>query len=199
MGLNPLDNFLYAIATITTGTYAVIKISVNGQLTELLRISATSSPGTVGDIDTNGQFWFSGSGVSWYQVDLAPNSASYGKLVNSGTMTLTGYGVYDWSYLPGEGQYLWTIAASTDASPSVALLRWSMTNHTWSVYQAYTTFAAPGSFLATWGSNNGTIWGFASTTGTIIQLSVGGTPMRLSTGPTGISNGDGARCALAIS
>lgn len=197
MGFNPLDNFLYAIATTTTsGTYAVVRVEIQNTATEILRFTASATPGTVGDIDTSGQFWFSGAGTTWFHVDLAPGSSTFGQMLGSGTMTLPGsYAVADWSYLPGQGGYLYTLAHATSGN-YLGLLRWSMTTYTWAEVTAYTNYALQNTIIGTWGSNNGTIWGYQATSGTITQLNLGSQPYQLSVGLTGITSGDGARCGL---
>lgn len=202
LGFNPLDNYLYAIGTsLTAGTYAVVRISNDGTLTSILSFQSPTNPSYVGDIDANGQYWFSsggtGSGIVWYQVNLNPNTASYQQIVSQGTTALNGYSCFDWSYLPNQGNYLYTLGQSTDASPTFALLQFSMETNTWSVVDTFPSVPAPNRILATWGSNDGKIWGLEAVSGTIRMLDILSSSPALvteSTGPTGITNGDGARC-----
>lgn len=199
MGFNPLDNYLYAVAVVSTGNYAVIRFTTTGSIKQILTFTGSVQP-TSGDVDTNGQYWFtsfsSGSTV-WTQVDLAPGSATFGKIVSSGTSTLDGYSIYDWVYLLGQGSYMYSLAESTDSSPNFAVVRWSQTTHVWSVVEAYPNTAAPNILVANWGGSNATIWGLAATTGQLTRVSIGGSPVPIGLGPTGLTRGDGARCGLA--
>jgi hypothetical protein len=121
IGYNILDNYLYGFVAVSGGRWQLIQIDAEGGH-QLLPLTVDRFYST-GDIDANGQLWIGASGTTaWAQIDLDPDSARYGQLVDSGTMKVPGNFVADWVFLENGGPYLYSIAWSTTAR----LVRWSI-------------------------------------------------------------------------
>ncbi|KEQ84695.1 hypothetical protein M438DRAFT_334557 [Aureobasidium pullulans EXF-150] len=197
MGYNVLDNYLYAIQNSTT----ILRIDSTGASTVIAKIAApVNSNGNVwtsGDIDTNGQFWINSFGTNWAQIDLRPGSATYGQVVASGTSAFRGgpvLGPIDWSYLPGQGNYLFGISKGSNAT----LVRWSMADHTWTYLQTYGDIDGNGNqFGALYASSGNVLYGTSNNGGAVYSFPIpSGTPSRVTNAAVS-GNNDGARCIYA--
>ncbi|RWA03035.1 hypothetical protein EKO27_g12070, partial [Xylaria grammica] len=73
LAYNTLDNFLYARQS---GNNELIRIASDGTA-EVVTKFPDATGAFVGDIDTDGNYWY-GTGDTWFQMDLAPGSATYG-------------------------------------------------------------------------------------------------------------------------
>ncbi|KAH8801368.1 hypothetical protein F5884DRAFT_512945 [Xylogone sp. PMI_703] len=188
---NTLDNYLYAYQAAGT---KLLRIFSDGS-SEVVTEAASLGSVNIGDIDLNGRYWVSSGGASWWQLDLYPGSSTYGKVINSGTADHFGLHVDDWVYLPNEGQYLWSVAHN-NTSGGTTLIRFSMTTHTWEQVTNYPNVKSD-VWGAQYGMNNGTIYASDNASGEIWQFPIGGTPFKMSGGPTSGDN-DGARCVLNL-
>lgn len=189
LGYNVLDDFLYGYAS----NGSIVRISNDGS-TEV--ISSFSYRGiNVGDIDGDGQYWFGLNGETWYQVDLKPNSPTYGQLITHGTTTVsTQYIVSDWVYLPGYGEHLYTAVTDHPAAGIVRIMRFSLTTHTWELSHQW-PLERDAVFGALYGGSAGIFWGSENISGKIYRFTLDAAPTVVTQGPTSGSN-DGARCAL---
>ncbi|KAG8665162.1 hypothetical protein FPOAC2_14418 [Fusarium poae] len=194
IGYNILDNYLYGFVAVSGGRWQLIQIDAEGGH-QLLPLTVDRFYST-GDIDANGQLWIGASGTTaWAQIDLDPDSARYGQLVDSGTMKVPGNFVADWVFLENGGPYLYSIAWSTTAR----LVRWSIERKEWTEVRDYgnVTPAAP-QFGALYAVGD-EMWGSDNASGKIIAFPVldDNAPARdISAGPPSNSN-DGARCFAA--
>ncbi|KAG8664722.1 uncharacterized protein FPOAC1_013502 [Fusarium poae] len=194
IGYNILDNYLYGFVAVSGGRWQLIQIDAEGGH-QLLPLTVDRFYST-GDIDANGQLWIGASGTTaWAQIDLDPDSARYGQLVDSGTMKVPGNFVADWVFLENGGPYLYSIAWSTTAR----LVRWSIERKEWTEVRDYgnVTPAAP-QFGALYAVGD-EMWGSDNASGKIIAFPVldDNAPARdISAGPPSNSN-DGARCLAA--
>jgi len=191
IGYNTLDNFLYGRHT---GSEQLIRISADGTATP---IGPLTNGGNNGDIDTDGYYWYSAGGATWNQVDLRPDSATYGQLIDSGTATTIG-AVPDWAYIPSAGRYMYTVLPSSDGASTI-FGRFSLDTKSWEAVGTYPAIARNN-----WGpmypDNNGTLYATDSDSGQIWAFPVaGGRPSLVSRGPAaGEPSDDGARCVLNV-
>src|SRR5690606_5385142 len=114
VGYNVLDDYIYGW-DVTSGSASIVRVASDGSVTPL-GIPAGAMPATVvGDVDADGQYWVLNANT-WSKIDLAPGSPTYMTLVDSGTSALpaglTTPGV-DWAYVPGAGDYLYSVGQST--------------------------------------------------------------------------------------
>ncbi|RYP40331.1 hypothetical protein DL767_001788 [Monosporascus sp. MG133] len=193
IGYNPLDDYLYGIAN---PSRQLIRISSLGEATVISTFTEAQMGrwANVGDIDSEGYFWFGANGRTWHQVDLrTPGSATYGTIVANGSASALGLTVADWVHIPVAGPYLWTVVAR--GSNGITLMRFGLETKIWEVVARYPV-PAPETFGALYGINNGTLYASNNVNGEIWAFNVfGGAPYLASTGPESASN-DGARCVL---
>ncbi|KAI3392754.1 hypothetical protein diail_5233 [Diaporthe ilicicola] len=211
MGYNAADNFLYA-ATIDESPYNLIRISGSGDTTNLGSLNTTFPP-NCGDVDENSQYWASSNGKDWVQVDLKPGSPTNGQTIASG-IGAPAQTIIDWAYVPGAGDYLWTVGfdsstRSSGKSSNTYLLRFDRADKSWTTVTKFGDIAGKGdSARNAWGAvyasddrylygsenNSGEIWRFpipANGVGTSSD-----SPIKISNGPAASWN-DGARCINA--
>ncbi|KAI5917455.1 hypothetical protein F4810DRAFT_716463 [Camillea tinctor] len=188
MGYNTLDNYLYA----QQGVTQLIRISSDGEAENIAQFNSVSAV-NVGDIDSDGNYWFGSNGKTWNQADLNPQSSTYGKLVASGTMDALGLSIADWSYIPVGGAYMYSVARNLTAGTT--LIRFSLDTKEWEIIERYPTVGGH-TWGAMYGINNGTLFASDNTNGQIWAFPIeGGTPYMASQGPESGLN-DGARCVL---
>ncbi|TGJ80496.1 hypothetical protein E0Z10_g8269 [Xylaria hypoxylon] len=189
---NTLDNFLYAKQA---GKNELIRISSDGT-TEVVTKFPDSTNINVGDIDTDGYYWY-GSGNTWFQLDLIPNSATYGKLIAKGTVQELGFAIADWAYIPVGGPYLYSAAHNLTTGGGTTLVRFSLDTKTYEVIQRYPSIGG-NAWGAVYGINNGTLYASDNSNGQIWAFPIeGGDPYLASQGPISGQN-DGARCVLNL-
>jgi hypothetical protein len=102
--------------------------------------------------------------------------------------------VYDWAYVPGGGNFLYSIAV--DSTGRALLYRFDRTLNVWSqVSTGYgAIYPANGVVGAVYASSDGFLYGSENTGGRIYKFSLDGcTSQLVTTGPTASSN-DGAHC-----
>ena len=191
IGYNVLDNYLYGVATPSRN---LIRISSAGEATVVATFTEADigAAPNVGDIDGSGHYWFGSGGRTWHVVDLVPESATYGTVLDKGTADTFGLSLADWAYIPVAGEYLWSI--SPGDGTDTTLLRFSLDNKEWEVVERYGAITS-GGFGALYGINNGTLFASNNGNGEIWAFDVLGNnePYLASHGPRSSSNG-GARC-----
>ncbi|KAI1810597.1 hypothetical protein GGS20DRAFT_594153 [Poronia punctata] len=189
---NTLDNYLYARQA---GRNQLIRIALDG-LAEVVATMPTADGVNIGDIDSDGNYWYAGSG-KWFQVDLRPNSSTYGTLLSNGSLDLgpLGLSLADWAYIPVGGPYLYTAAAQNGQT---VLARFSLETKAWEVVENYGRQIAQNGWGAVYAMNNGTLYASDNASGEIWAFPIlGGQPYMSSQGPVSGSN-DGARCVLNL-
>ncbi|GAM83803.1 hypothetical protein ANO11243_017930 [Dothideomycetidae sp. 11243] len=192
IGYNVLDNFIYGIDQAANGTSYIVQIAANGASRSVGVMPTPNAVWNVGDIDTSGRYWVSVDGKRWAQIDMKPGSGTFGQVIQSGTAT--GAKVLDWSYLPSEGEYLWSILNS---NTTTSLVRWDLSLHTWTTVQNYAHIDGTNAFGALYASGNGTLYGSENTSGDLWAIPIpSGTPQKVM-GGTPTSQNDGARCVYA--
>jgi hypothetical protein len=192
IGYNSFDNYIYGMAQDSTGSQ-IVRIGPDGSYT--LLSTRTSDPNiNMGDIDNLGRYWIANQGKAWWCIDLMPGSATYGKILMSGTATTT-LGVADWAFVPGGGDYMYGIMYDS-AGLTSTLGRFSRTSYTWSTVKSYGFVTGSNLFGAVYASSNGNLYGSENSNGNIYKFPIAptvGSPVFVATGPVSSWN-DGARC-----
>ncbi|RYP90042.1 hypothetical protein DL770_003822 [Monosporascus sp. CRB-9-2] len=196
IGYNHLDNYIYGIAN---PTRQLVRVSSRGEATVVSTFTQAQmgAGANVGDVDSDGYFWFGSGGSSWHQVDLrTPGSPTYGTIVARGTANTLGLSVADWVHIPVAGPYLWGVAVGVVGGGSgTTLMRFGLETKRWEAVARYPVLTQ-GGFGALYGINNGTLYASNNAGGEIWAFNVlGGDPYLASNGPASGSN-DGARCVL---
>ncbi|WP_461164283.1 DUF7507 domain-containing protein [Arthrobacter sp. R4-81] len=197
VGYNTLDDYFYGIA----GDGHLVRIGANGSLTDLGIPAGTGGAGfNVGDFDAAGHYWIttSASPSEYFEIDLAPGSATYGTVLSSGTKGLTG-GLFpgaDWGFTNGA-----FYSVGTDAAGNSILVKFDPATGTQTIDSVLTTPAGePVTGLlvgAVYVDASGYLYASDNPTGNISRINVTTAQLvPLSTGPASGGN-DGARCALA--
>ncbi|UNI14781.1 hypothetical protein JDV02_001377 [Purpureocillium takamizusanense] len=190
VGYNPLDNYLYG-----TQGQTLLRIGRDGRTEPVL---ALPSPANLGDVDLAGQYFFSDSGASWGQVDLAPGSRRYGQLVAAGNATHGGLRrLADWAFTPAHPEYAYSVGVDNKHAPVLA--RWSTQTHEWETLRRY----GDGNFRATlfgavMATSDGVVYASDNASGQLFRFPLKdlASASKAGVGPRASSN-DGARCALA--
>ncbi|TRX88817.1 hypothetical protein FHL15_010276 [Xylaria flabelliformis] len=191
---NTLDNLLYARQQ---GRSELLRIGSDGS-TEVVTTFPDTASYNVGDIDTDGYYWYGGSGNTWHQLDLRPGSSTYGKLLSNGTADTLGLSIADWAYIPVGGPYLYSAARNPASVGGSSLVRFSLETKTWEVVQRYPRIGG-NTWGAVYGINNGTLYASDNTNGQIWAFPIaGGAAYRASQGPVSPGLNDGARCVLNL-
>lgn len=214
IGFNPYDNYIYGFATKGLLTQLVLGVVLSKPQSQLIRIASNGNwellpliletqTISMGDIDNQGRLFVSESGKAWWSIDLKKGSSTFGKIIKQGTSKadlLSGVG--DWSYVPGGGDYLYSVQASALESGLLQtnIVRWSTSTNTWSSFKSYpgilltalnlvwgATIAAPNNVLFAQENVLGQTWRFQLDGTADPQPIAGGTILNL--------NGDGAKCA----
>ncbi|NYD75708.1 DUF6923 family protein [Leifsonia soli] len=199
IGYNTLDNYMYGW-DITTQT--LVRIASDGTLTNLGQPAGASAPSgyQVGDFDNAGHLFLQYGGTGdgqWVEIDLAPGSANYGKVIASGTPTRPA-GIAnlpsDWTYVNG-GFY--GLADTTAGTGGAHLLRFDATTHAYTDLGPIANTSASATYGAAYADAAGNLYFSDNGSGTIYRVK----PTTLesivvSAGPSSVGN-DGARCATA--
>jgi hypothetical protein len=192
IGYNKFDNFIYGMLQDSTGTQ-VIRIAGDGSYT-LLAARTSDRSVNMGDIDNLGRYWIATSAKAWWCIDLMPGSATYGKIIMSGTAVTT-LTAADWAFVPGGGDYMYAVMVDS-AGLTSTLGRFSRTSYTWTTVKAYGNVAGSNFWGAVYASQDGNLYGSENNSGQIFKFPVAptaGNPVFIATGPASSSN-DGARC-----
>jgi hypothetical protein len=192
IGYNVNDNLIYGSQG---STQTIIRIAADGSSSTVAGAVAPAS--NLGDIDSNGQYWVSNGGNTWAQIDLLPDSATYGQTIGSGTAKPFDLAVADWVYIPSAGEYLYSVGTNS-TSNGVSLIRFNLDTKAWERVANYPTLKGHSTWGAQYGMNNGTVWASDNASGQIWQFPISGaTPFEVSQGPAA-GNNDGARCVLNL-
>jgi uncharacterized repeat protein (TIGR01451 family) len=204
VGFNTLDDDIYGW-DITTNQ--LVRVNGNGSLTTLPMPAGINSPSgyNMGDFDLSGHLWMSesaspGAGAPWVEIDLAPGSATYGRLIASGTTTipnianLANQGA-DWSWINGS---LYSVGIST--VDDARLFKFDPTTHTTvnlGQLAAIPFNAAITGFGGTYTDPAGDLFAQDNGTGNIYRINVTSHTATFIVKGAPSAQNDGARCALA--
>ncbi|NJO94735.1 MAG: lamin tail domain-containing protein [Pleurocapsa sp. CRU_1_2] len=203
IGFNQLDGYIYGMKSGTNNI--VTRLDKTGVATDLGSIAGLP-PGNynVGDVDSNGVLYVSAGGGTIYGIDITPTSPNYRKVIK--TITNVVSGIQDFAFHPTNGK-LYTIRQSDGRIYEIS---WSSganvtaTNNDRGIPTALSTgsayggvfFAIDGSFYGyrngTNGSNDGRIYRITNVAGTGLPIAT-----LITSSARGVSQNDGARCALA--
>ncbi|KAM0424452.1 hypothetical protein ACHAPT_010375 [Fusarium lateritium] len=215
IGFNKLDNYIYAIITdplldVLLGNLLggnpgswLMRIAKNGNWDVLpYRIDSTSI--TMGDVDDVGRFWVSESGKKWFSIDVKPGSATFGSVLKSGTspMDLIS-GVGDWAFVPGSGNYLYSVQFSVIESglASTNIVKWNLDTNKWELHRKYSLLQL--GLSLTWGAVFGTSDGLLYAQDNLLggtykfAIKTAASPVAIPGGSILNLSGDGARCINA--
>ncbi|RSL69195.1 hypothetical protein CEP54_002473 [Fusarium duplospermum] len=190
IGYNRYDDYIYGMHMDDTGSQ-LIRIGADGGWT-LLSARVSNRNVIMGDIDNQGRYWFSDAGRPWWAIDLYPGSATYGKIILSGTATHDD-GMADWAFVPGGGDYMYAIQYTQTSS---TLTRFSRTSYTWQTLKAFGNITGNNVWGALYAAADGNLYGSENTSGNIYKFPIAptiGNPKFLAAGPPSSWN-DGARC-----
>lgn len=112
IGYNTLDNTLYGVIN-TQPFPRLIRIGAGGQVATSRVLPVQAGPYNAGDVDENGDAWFSFQGREWIQLRLSSL-----QIVASGKAKPL-ESVYDWAYVPGGGNYLYAVGIDTSGRTSL--------------------------------------------------------------------------------
>ncbi|ESU16020.1 hypothetical protein FGSG_11638 [Fusarium graminearum PH-1] len=113
----------------------------------------------------------------------------------SGTASTSGLKSADRAFVPGGGDYMWSVMYNSDGSTST-LCRFSRTSYTWQTMKTFGDVAGNNVWGALYASGDGMLYGSENTSGQIFQFPIApsiGNPKFIATGPVSSWN-DGARC-----
>ncbi|KAF4953013.1 hypothetical protein FSARC_12493 [Fusarium sarcochroum] len=211
IGFNKFDGYIYGFVIQKPITNLLsclggcpqsqlIRIARNGGY-QLLAVTLETNAISMGDIDDQGRLWVSESGKKWWSIDVKPKSATYLKVTTGTSAADLLSGVGDWSYVPGGGNYLYSVQASVIESGLLRtnIVRWSLDTQKWERYQSY-----PGLLLtalnliwgATMASPDGTLYAQENLLGQTWKFTLGTSadPVSIPGGAILNLSGDGARC-----
>ncbi|KAF2019842.1 hypothetical protein BU24DRAFT_476888 [Aaosphaeria arxii CBS 175.79] len=195
IGYNVLDNTIWGVVSIL-GANSLVQIGSDGGQ-KPLAVSLGAGYWNAGDIDNTGKFYITQGGGVWAVIDLAPGSATFGTIIESGDATasiiaINGMGIFDWVYLPARPGYLYAVTIG----PS--LVRFNLATHIWEKIMDYPSLAGTNQFGSFWGSDTDEFYGQETTTGNIYTFNAGGGAATLLSTSLSVPSGDGARCISAV-
>ncbi|KAH6655797.1 hypothetical protein BKA67DRAFT_534706 [Truncatella angustata] len=188
----------------------LIRISTTtGAYTDLRSLNLTSTP-VAGVVDENSQYWLTNAAnTAWTQVDLLPGSATFGRIVASGTSPAPAYTVSDWAWIPGTagGNYLWGVsyeAGLLGLTGTSRLMAWNRSTKIWTTSTAITGVLSGSliNYQSVFAGGTDTLYAADSSTGQLYTFPLPGSGLATAQVALGNSFGlatiaDGARCAAA--
>ena len=191
LGFHPDEGYLYGVAQTGYGPANLIRIGSDGNFNLGLTIPGPYEYQT-GDIDSDDQFWVSASGVQWVKIDLARGSSTYGQIVLAGVATLS-VTVADWAYVPGGGDYLYSLA-SNSASQTV-LVKFNRSTGVWSNVANFGSVAGDNFWGGVFAGGDGYLYGSENTSGQVWKFAIDGSTKKkeVGVGPSNLDN-DAAKC-----
>lgn len=196
IGYNVLDDYVYGW-DLTAGATRIVRVAADGTVVPLGTPAGSVNGSVVGDVDADGQYWVL-NGTTWNQIDLEPGSATYMTVVDSGTSAmpagLTSAGA-DWAYVPGGGDFLYSVGQSTDGQAS--LIRFDRATGVRTVVGSLGLGTGTWTFGAVYADANGYLYASNNPTGTIYRIDVDDVSAEVfAQGPASNAN-DGARCSAS--
>ncbi|ANO49676.1 hypothetical protein Pf1_01435 [Flavobacterium columnare] len=108
-GYNPTDGYMWG--SLSTPANTIVRIGADFQTTSYYIPQLPTGSRFVGDIRSDGVYFLK-IGSFIYQIDVNPNSATYGQYINSYPLS-TSINVYDWAFNAVDGN-LYTVEKSTN-------------------------------------------------------------------------------------
>ncbi|KAF2966838.1 hypothetical protein GQX73_g6769 [Xylaria multiplex] len=201
IGYNTLDNYLYA-SDLVFDTAFLIKIGGTGAFTPVaeLPLGPDGQNWNNGDFDENGHYWASYDGEAWIEVDVVPDSVTYGRVISSGIADPLDNKPMDWAYVPGgSSDYLWALGSSASYDRT-QLMFFDRVTHTWSLATDFGNVAGRNTWSAIYAGPNQSIIASEDVSGEVWSFplpNTDGEATPLSKGPAA-GNNHGARCLHAI-
>ena len=195
VGYNTLDNYMYGWDNTNN---QLVQVASDGTLIPLGVPAGvdTSVVYNVGDFDSSGHYWMMNSATGqWYEIDLAPGSATYGQVLKSGTVTTPTTVTQmpsDWAFINGAFYGM----ATTTSGPADLV---QFNPNTGVATDLGPIAGVPGTDIygAAYASPGGYLWVSDNVTGEIYRVTVAAkTAIAVAPGPPS-GNNDGARCATA--
>ncbi|KAH0595666.1 hypothetical protein MHUMG1_06843 [Metarhizium humberi] len=196
IGFNPLDNFIYGLQNKT-----VVRVGHDGALQ---RVAEGDMAANAGDVDSNGQLYYTAGGRAWARVDLKPGSARYGQVVARGTSDSSALpgnlAAGDWAFTPAAPGYLHSVAVGDHGDHGdVYLVRWDLATHRWEVrHKDLPSFGIQGGvFGAVVATSDGVLYASHNLSGVVLRIPLDdpeGT-RKVKVRVPRAAFGDGCRCA----
>ncbi|MFK7048501.1 hypothetical protein FLACOL_01555 [Flavobacterium columnare] len=108
-GYNPTDGYMWG--SLSTPANTIVRIGADFQTTSFYIPELPLGNRFVGDIRSDGVYFLK-IGSFIYQIDVNPNSATYGQYITSYPLS-TSINIYDWAFNAADG-YLYTVEKSTN-------------------------------------------------------------------------------------
>ncbi|RYP61418.1 hypothetical protein DL769_007703 [Monosporascus sp. CRB-8-3] len=201
IGYSVADNYLYGtIGGLNNTPVFLIRIAANGDSTILNELILPYRVNT-GDVDEQSRYWITYNGTNITQVDVRPSSPTFGQLIGTtrraATLPANNATIYDWAYVPGRGNYLWSLGQSP-ALNSTTLQRFNRGTYNWEFVRDFGNIAGVNWWGAIYASADGFLYATENSSGQIwrFPLDIGDSPTRFSTANPTREN-DGARCIRA--
>ncbi|RYP73978.1 hypothetical protein DL771_003289 [Monosporascus sp. 5C6A] len=202
IGYNLADNYLYGTIGGRSNTPVfLIRIAANGDSTILNQLTLPYRVNT-GDVDEQSRYWITYNGTNITQVDVRPSSPTFGELIGTTrratTLPANNATIYDWAYVPGRGNFLWSLGQSP-ALTSTTLQRFNRGTYNWELVREFGNIAGDNWWGAIYASGDGFLYATENRSGQIWRFplsDIDGPPTRFSiANPT--RENDGARCIRA--
>ncbi|RYO97445.1 hypothetical protein DL765_011189 [Monosporascus sp. GIB2] len=202
IGYNVADNYLYGtIGGRNNSPIFLIRIAANGNWTLLNELILPYRVNT-GDVDEQSRYWITYNRTNITQVDVRPSSPTFGQLIGATrratTLPANNATVSDWAYVPGRGNFLWSLGQSRTLN-STTLQRFHRGMYNWELVREFGNVAGDNWWGAIYASADGFLYATENTSGQIWRFPLSdtnGPPTRFSTANPTREN-DGARCIRA--
>ncbi|RYO99421.1 hypothetical protein DL764_006816 [Monosporascus ibericus] len=202
IGYNVADNYLYGTIGGRNNTPVfLIRIAANGDSTILNELTLPYRVNT-GDVDEQSRYWITYNGTNITQVDVRPSSPTFGQLIGTTrratTLPANNATIYDWAYVPGRGNFLWSLGQGP-ARNSTTLQRFNRGTYNWELVRDLGNIAGDNWWGAIYASADGFLYATENSSGQIWRFplsEIDGPPTRFSTANPTREN-DGARCIQA--
>ncbi|AUC82556.1 T9SS type A sorting domain-containing protein [Lacinutrix sp. Bg11-31] len=193
---NPADGYIWGY--LSTPSKTIVRIGNDFQTTSFTIPELTTGNKYVGDISTQGVYYFKAGGTTYYKIDLDPNSATYTQYLSAETLSQN-ISIHDWAFNAVDGN-LYAVEKNTNILYRI--------NPTTSVVEALGEVPILSGLNYTYGAvyfdASGRFYVSANQTGTIYVIqnvqNLDATSSMESNlfafGPSSASN-DGARCPTA--
>ncbi|VXB67080.1 conserved exported hypothetical protein [Flavobacterium sp. 9AF] len=107
---NPTDGYMWGY--LSTPSNTIVRIGNDFSVTTYYIPELTTGSKYVGDISSNGIYYFKASGSTYYKVDLNPSSPTYTQYLSTESLSLS-LNVHDWAFNAVDGQ-LYSVEQATN-------------------------------------------------------------------------------------
>ncbi|KAI1324575.1 hypothetical protein F5Y16DRAFT_402296 [Xylariaceae sp. FL0255] len=124
--------------------------------------------GGTGEFQTIAELPKTGASRNWNMgdVDLKPESSTYGEVVANGTSNPGSYQTVNWAYVPTAGNYLWSLGFTASYN-STELMRWDCEAHSWALLTDLGNIAGNTTWGAIYAGSTSSIIGSENVSGQI--------------------------------